>query len=119
MPDREPGREYLIIPNADELAAAWAEYRALTQRRAQRGDVSVDESGRAQVSGFANADQILAAHPHLLEQATELGEMTAANVSAGRIDAGGVFLLGVKHILEMLAITTTAHQIAEMTDDIE
>lgn len=111
-------RDYLIIPDADELIAAKQEYDALIARRATRGEFTVDEQGQAKVRGFVNADQILARNAHLQVDITTRGAMLAVNIEAGRISPERVFELGANHILEMFAIATNAYLARQIEDEI-
>ena len=73
MAEQLDDRDYLIVPNADELGDAWQQYRGLVMRRGARGQVTEAEDGSTRVNGFVNADQILANNPHLQAGLTETG----------------------------------------------
>jgi hypothetical protein len=116
MAEQQDGREYLIIPTAEELADAWQQYRSLVVRRAERGQVT-EVGGESRVNGFINSDQILASNPHLQVGLEETGAKLSANLEAGRISAEEVYRLGARYILEMFAIATTVYEANQIADE--
>ena len=110
MSKQPKGREYFVIPTETELADSWQQYRDIIMRRSTRGQFTEVDDGSAQVSGFINADQLLARNPHIQQGLAESGANLADNISAGRLSPDKVYELGARYILEMFAIATTAYE---------
>jgi hypothetical protein len=106
------GRERFIIPTSEELNIAFDSMRGRAQRAAQRGE-KAEKQGDI---GYANANRLLAENPHLAEHLQTIAQSIGRGAAAGELDrmkvsAADIFMLGAKHMLEVMAAATTYDQL--------
>jgi hypothetical protein len=104
-------REYLIIPNGGELHIAFDSMKGRVRRAVERGERPEDFG----TIGYPNANRILANNPALAEHLQKLSRSMASGVAETLgIGIDGVFMAGVKDVLEILAVATTYDQVTEI-----
>ena len=118
MTERGSTRDFLLIPSADELDEAWAQYRSIVSRRAERGQV-VEDGNTGHVEGNINAKKILEENPHLQEMIGSLASAMTVNIEEGRIKPDIVSERGAEFILEMFSIATTAYELRRIEDGLD
>jgi hypothetical protein len=107
-------RERLIIPTAEELTIAFASMRGRTQRAAQRGEKAKKQGD----IGYANANRLLAANTHIDEHLQMIARGIGRGATASELDGMGVsasdiFMLGAKHMLEIMTVATTYDELPD------
>jgi hypothetical protein len=108
-------RERLIIPTPKELEIAFESMRGRTVRATQRG-----EKARKQGDiGYSNANRLLVENAHLAAHLQLAADSMGRGAAAGELDRMGVrasdiFMMGAKHILEIMTVATTYDQILDL-----